>query len=243
MTCQCGRPIGGPGGNLCADCADTMRDNLVKIADRWAELEDALSWRDQWAGEQGAQKRGHISAGIVVNGQAARAIRLATDAVWFTVQVIREDYDTLGRRFAPPRGRRDSAPSVPVLARWVARWHLSHVTHGMAEETAVEIYRDVARAESAGYAATHPSGGRWIDVGLPCEGSGEPGTPPCPGRMQVRVGGRDDHLPDLVCTTDPTHRVDPSVWARFGWRRTHRALDPDAARTLTAMIVDNSTGA
>lgn len=48
--CQCGRPM--QGGNLCTTCGEDMRRNLGRIADRWPELEAALTTKGG-GGEKG----------------------------------------------------------------------------------------------------------------------------------------------------------------------------------------------
>ena len=43
-TCPCGQPA--PDTHICATCAERVRDNLLTIAERWPELENALQWRE-----------------------------------------------------------------------------------------------------------------------------------------------------------------------------------------------------
>lgn len=240
-TCPCGRRIQDT-ANLCPDCGDRLRLALVKIAERWPALETSLAWRESGPnGElpprtaspdqtQGGSK-GWNATGLTINERSSRAKRTATDAVWFLVQVIREDYETIGRPFHLP------GSDVATLARWVATWHLSHVTHGMAQETAEEVARDVDHAEWAVYGATHPSGIHWAPVNLRCEqrAATEQGERvPCPGWMWAKVGR--DVMPDLVCDHDPEHRVEPQVWERAGWKRRLRQPHPDGLTRLACRL-------
>lgn len=256
--CPCGRPIQDT-ATICPTCVETLRENLTKIADRWAELEDALTWREVVAGEKGKAKNGMVAVGTTLNEQAVNARRKATDAVWFTLQVIRDDCDDaldsaaeafdnaarelahrelwedgvpeiLGRlsaavdraAFTPPRMDVRSQNHTPALARWIAAWQLSRISHNTEPETSAEIVRDVIAAEKATFRATHPSGAHWTPVNLGCQdhGTSDQGErTPCAGAMFAYVG--DDVMPDLVCSEDPTHVLKPEVWEREGWKRKH----------------------
>ena len=244
--CQCGRPA--PGANLCNTCADDLRANLHKIADRWVELEDALTWRDILPGTIGVvsevraeagERKLALSTGTNINEQAVRARRAATDAVWFAVQVVRDDMDSAGRAFTPPPSSPNrSQDDTPKVARWLAAWHVSHLTHRADRETAEEIAGDVAKAEKAVYAATHPSGVHWAPVNLKCDQfatSTEGERVPCPGDMWAQVGR--DVMPDLECDHDEAHKVAPGVWERSGWkRRLREPLDPGGMAALAQRL-------
>jgi hypothetical protein len=227
-NCHCGRPA--PGAVLCNDCGDTLRGNLHLIADRWAELEDALTWRDVLPGTIGVvndggtlngERRLALSTGTIINERAVRARRQATDAVWFAVQVIRDDLDTAGRAFTPPPSSPNrSQDDTPRIARWIAAWHVSHITHRTDRESAEEIAGDVKKAEKAVYDATHPSGVHWAPVNLKCDqfATSDLGERvPCPGDMWALVG--KDVMPELVCDHDESHTVAPGVWERSAWKR------------------------
>lgn len=236
--CMCGRPL-PQGAVLCHRCGDQIADRLRRIADRWTELEDALQWREIIPGtigtvqDDGPSDTAHgerklpLSTGTQINQQAVNARRKATDVVWFMVQVIRDDLDAAGRPFTPPpiTGNR-SQDHTPILARWLASWHISHFTHRTERETAEEVAADVERAERAVYRATHPKGERWVAVNLTCEmwGTSEQGERvPCPGEMWAYVGR--DVMPDLICNADDTHRLEPGAWERSGWKKKHREIN------------------
>ena len=232
--CQCGRPM--QGGNLCTTCGDDLRRNLGKIADRWPELEAALTTTGG-GGEKGKTKNGMIAVGTNVNEAAVRARRACTDVVWFALQVIRDDYDTAGRAFTPPRtsGAR-SQDDTPTVARWLAAWHVAHITHKADPDTAVEILRDVQAAENLTYRVCETTPPRRIDTGMPCEGHGtsELGERvPCPGVMRATL---TESMPDLVCSEDATHRIPPDVWSRNYWKRAH-VIDEGATRNFLRAIV------
>jgi hypothetical protein len=232
--CRCGRPIPDT-GNLCPTCGQDLRDNLTKIADRWPELEKAMTVPNV-GGEKGKTKNSMIAVGTNLNEQAVRARRACTDAVWFIVQVLRDDLDTAGRPFTPPPASANrSQDDTPHIAYWLARWHVAHITHRTERETAEEIAHDVARAERLTFDLCEKDHPRKIPTGMPCENHGT--TPageraPCLGVMEATLG---DQMPDLVCSVDATHRIPPDVWSRNYWKRAH-TMDETAARRLAERI-------
>jgi hypothetical protein len=212
-----------------------LRRNLHKIADRWPELEKALTTPTA-GGEKGKTKNSMVSVGTDLNERAVAARRACTDVVWFTLQVVRDDFDTLKRHFTPPAPSAvRSQDDTPRLARWLAMWHISHVTHTTARETAEEIARDVERAERLTFEVTETSPPRQVPTGMACEGhttSVEGERAPCRGVMRATLG---DQMPDLVCSEDATHRIPPDVWSRNYWKRAH-TMDESAARRLAERI-------
>lgn len=217
--CRCGAPL-PQGAVLCNRCADNLREQLHKIADRWPDLEIALGATES-GGEKGRTKNGMRAVGTVINEGAVKARRACTDAVWFMVQVLRDDLDSAGREFTPPpTSKNRSQDDTPTLARWLADWHVSHFTHRTSDETAWEVAKDVEAAEEATFDALKDRA-RKIPTGMPCEqhGTSDMGERvPCPGVMEAAL---TDHMPDLVCSEDRSHRIPPDVWSRQYWKRSH----------------------
>jgi hypothetical protein len=233
--CQCGRPA--PNANLCTTCGETLRANLLKIAERWPELERALTTTGV-GGEKGNSKHGMVAVGTNVNEAAVRARRACTDVVWFALQVIRDDLDSADRDFAPPvtPWATRSQDDTPKVARWLARWHVAHITHRTDPDTAAEISRDVADAERLTYLACETSPPRRIDTGMACEehGTSEAGERvPCAGVMRATL---TDAMPDLVCSVDRTHTIAPDVWSRSYWKRAHITDEAGARRLAERMM-------
>jgi hypothetical protein len=226
--CRCGKPI-HDGAHLCVGCVARFRDDLTKIADRWPDLEAALTRAEIRMGD-GSKPTKSTATGIALNEQVSRARRTCANALWFVVQVLRDDFDDNGWTFVGPR-----TEDVGQIARWVERWHVGHLTAKTAQETAEEIADDLAKAEKATWDALDPT--RWVDVNLGCDdhATTEQGERvPCEGQMRARVGRGS--LPDLVCSLDPTHRVAPAQWERSQWRRTKK-LDDEGMRALVRRIV------
>lgn len=226
--CACGRPI-HDGAHLCGHCVTTMREQLRKIIARRDDLLAALTAAEHTQAGPGGN---HADAvGLNLAEPVIRARTKVTDLAWFTVQVLRDDFDDLGRTFTPPRA---GADSFAILA-WVERWHLPHLTATTTAQTAQELADDVAAAEQATWDALEPT--RWVDVNLTCDqhGTSDLGERvPCGGQMRAKVGR--GKLPDLVCNLDPSHRVSPAQWERAQWRRT-KQLDEAGMRALVARIV------
>ena len=232
--CPCGRPA--PSANLCARCGDDLRTNLGKIAQRWPELEAALTTTGV-GGEKGNSKHGMIAVGTNVNEAAVRARRACTDVVWFALQVIRDDLDSAGRVFCPPAtSATRSQDDTPRVARWLAAQHVKDITHRTDPETAVAILRDVAAAERLTYLVCETTPPRRIDTGMACEQHGTSALGervPCAGVMRATL---TDAMPDLVCSVDRTHTIPPDVWSRSYWKRAH-ITNESGARRLAERIV------
>jgi hypothetical protein len=217
---------------LCYTCTDHLRTNLRFIADSWEDLGDALTASEAPEGEKGKQKHGMVAVGTNINEKVIAARTKATELVWFIMGVLRDDYDDAGRTFNPP--------NLPIdrLARWLSDWHVDHLAAGTSDETAVEVANDTATAMRAVRNAAYPSGIYWVEVGLSCErhGTSDMGERvPCDGEMRALVG-RGAGVPDLVCSSDETHTIEPAVWERMGWKRAHRNLNPEGVANLTRRL-------
>lgn len=231
------RPVdkGGPRRTnqawLCEVCIERLREDLTTgpmnyrsqrrerpgIADAWADLEDAMTRSEVVDSEKGKQKHGMVSVGSGVNEQASEARGLATNLVWFVLQVARDAADGRGRAFNPPAG------DIDVLARWAADWAVDEVVRYADEHDCLDIASDARTVARAVFSAAYPSGVHWVEVGLNCEDHGTSDLGErvaCEGIMRALVG--KGSLPDLVCSEDETHIIEPAQWEREGWRRKHR---------------------
>lgn len=230
---------------LCEVCTERLREDLTTgpkdyhsgryekpgIADAWADLEDALMRSEAPEGETGKQKRGMVAVGSGVNEKASEARALATNLVWFVLQVARDVADERKRSFRPPHG------DLGVLARWAADWAVDDVVRYAGEHECVDIANDARTVARAVYSAAYPSGVHWVEVGLPCEdhGTSELGERiPCAGVMRALVG--TGAIPDLVCNVDESHILEPARWEREGWRRAHRKFNPAGVANIARKL-------
>lgn len=235
--CQCGKPI-HDGANLCAHCVGAMRRDLRTIAERWEDLEAALTAPGAAPLHLVPPERGDLDntgnpVGIDLNEMVVKARTLTSELAWFMVQVVRDDYDDLGRSFRAPVDQ-----SVPSLLLWLERWHLSHIVGKDGNpETAQEIADDIHKAEKATFNALNAV--RIVHVGIPCveHGTSDMGERvPCSGHMTARATG--EVVPPLVCSEDRSHKIAPDSWQRDGWRkRFARPLDHAGMAALAAKIM------
>ena len=217
---------------FCAVCIDKARDHLRYVADSWGDLEEALM---QGGGSHGEPVKGTREVGLMLNELAATARAKATTDLWAYARIVFDWADEVDRSIASP-----SDQSAPGLARWIATRHLDVFTKHAGKSTAMAFMDDVWAIRSAVRRAAYPSGARKVPTGLRCvehvttvEGE----RAPCPGEMVAWVVPQAVVMPDLVCTEDRQHVIDPATWQRLGWKRAHaRDLDPAGmARLAEAM--------
>lgn len=233
-TCQCGRPI-HDSAHLCGACVNDLRANLSALAERWGELESALTSTGAGGGERGRQKNGGRATGIVLNEAVVAARTKASHAIWFGVRVLLDDFDDMGITFTERFEPGDEAR----VAAWLAARQMRHMTATTAEETAIEWANDIADAEQATWQALHPH--RWITVTdcgerveLPDE-AGEMVT--CIGKLRAQVD--TGMMPTLYCSVRPKeHIVEPQQWERMRWKRAHGGFDKAAVGRLMTQIAN-----
>lgn len=215
---------------FCPPCIDTTTTHLHDIANAWDDLEEALMHSEAGRdGEQGKTKNaGKGATGIVINERAVHARTKASALAWFLIRDILDRYDEDGRTLTLPADQ-----TTPSLYRWLASWHINGFATHPGDEFAIEVFVDIARARRDVRAAAYPTGARKFGTGLPCVEhitTVDGDRAPCPGTMHAWVGPQTAALPDLVCSEDRTHKVDPVTWRRAGLRGA--TLDPAAATRL-----------
>lgn len=242
-VCPCGQPA--PDTHICATCAERVRDNLLTIAERWPELENALQWRETPNAGPIPPQPGDIDpdegvgnvTGLTVNEQVIHAMRKSASIVRYCTLTLRDEADRVGTPHTPPRTD-GSLDDTPKLARWVALANAYTLTTAPPENVVHAIAGDLITAETATYRALNPRGIHWAPVNLACDDHdtsdlGE--RIPCPGRMWAKVG--TEVMPDLVCDHNPEHTVEPGTWERQGWRRRLRQpLHPSGMARLAQRL-------
>ena len=229
--------LGGPRRTenawFCTACIDRASTNLDHIADTWEDLEESLTrseiGRDT---EQGKTKNaGKGATGIQINERALHARTKTSALMWFMIRDILDRYDETGRTLTLPTDQ-----TTPSLARWLAKWHIAGFATHPGDELAVEVFVDIRRARNDVHSAAYPTGAKKLETGLPCVEYGDSDTGEhvkCPGTLHAWVGPQTATLPDLVCSEDRAHKVDPTTWQRAGWKRAHSGrLDHDAMARL-----------
>ena len=111
-TCPCGQPA--PDTHICATCAERVRDNLLTIAERWPELENALQWREtpnagptppQPSDIDPDEGAGNVT-GLTINEQVIHAMRKAASIVRYCTLTLRDEADRAGTSHTPPARRK-----------------------------------------------------------------------------------------------------------------------------------------
>lgn len=217
---------------VCDVCIDRAREQLgwgwtdkrgrhqPGIAEMWPDLQDNLARAERTADpDQGHQKNGGKAHGTGLNEAVSEAMRAATAHIWFLTRVTLDLADEDKRTLRLP-----SAQDTPSLAGWLADWHVDALVSRPGMLTALAIIEDTASIHTQVRRAAYPSGARKVETGMACtEHTTTPdgARTPCPGAMVAWVHTGMDHTPDLVCTEDDTHRVDPATWQRAGWKARH----------------------
>ena len=232
---------------FCPTCFDRLRQQLGHgwtdtqgrhhpgITQMWADLQDNLARTEHATDpDQGHQKNGGKSHGTGLNEAVSDAMRACTKHVWFLTRTILDIADQLDRHIRLPTDQ-----DTPTLAAWIADWHTDWLTTRTGRLTAATIIEDTHTIHRQVRRAAYPSGGRKVETGLPCDQHttttrGE--RTPCPGHMIAWVTPDMTHTPDLVCTEDQMHRVDPATWQRQGWKTRHATMNQTGARALAAQI-------
>jgi hypothetical protein len=219
---------------FCPPCIDNTTRQLGDIADAWDDLEEALlhseTGRD---GEQGKTKNaGKGATGIVINERAVHARTKASALIWFLIRDILDRYDDAQRTLTLPDDQ-----TTPSLYRWLARWHVNGFATHPGDEFAIEVFIDISRARRDVRAAAYPSGMRKVKTGLPCiehytSVEGERVT--CPGSLNAWIGPDTKGVPELVCSEDRQHVVDPETWRRDAL--TKASFDPAAMSRLANVL-------
>jgi hypothetical protein len=220
----------------CPACIDRAARQLNDIADAWDDLEERLTSSEVIGGEQGKTKNaGKGATGLIVNEQAVNARRAATAHVWSFARIVFDWADSLDRSIAGPRHQ-----TTPEVARWIAKWHVNVFAVHAGRTTALAFIEDTGDVRRAVRSAAYPSGARKVETELPCteHGTSELGERiPCDGMMVAWVSPDAKCLPDLVCTADKTHTIDPTTWQTNGWKRAHARPMSREAMTRLAHVM------
>ena len=223
------RQVGGR-SHLCPACEDATRDRLLEVADAWPDMQARLTAIRALA-FAGFVTGDSPGTGIVLDEAASDAMREVGLKAHFYARIVMRE-----RGHAP-----DDATPVGLL-RWLARshvpWLAAHPDSGVAEGFAADAADLARQARTVAY----PAGWRTIPVPLACtadvptrpDDDDDSPTAPCPGRMTARIRPDLHRLPDLVCDTNPDHKLGPDVWQRNGWK--HAARNERAHQRLIDAI-------
>lgn len=223
---------------FCTPCTDHAAEDLNYIADAWDDLEQNLTSSEAPdSSDQGKTKNaGKGQTGVVINERAVEARRSATAHVWSFARIVFDWADSIDRSIAGPREH-----TTPDVARWLAKWHINVFAVHAGRSTALAFIEDTSAIKRAVKSAAYPTGAKKLETGLPCveHTTGELGERiACTGTMHAWVGPDSPMLPDLVCSADKTHKIDPLTWQRSGWNRAWNVgLDAEGMRRLAVKLI------
>lgn len=221
----------GVGGHLCDVCADRFAEHLREIAGWWPDLLDRLGHE---SGDAMSEKvKGTRPIGLVLNETVSDGMADVTSWLMFVARLVIDERDV----------RAPTILSVPSLATWLADWHAPWLTAHPDAALVQALADEAAEHAKKCQRLAAPSGARKLELPLPCveyvQLTVDSDRIPCPGTMHAWVAPDSTRLPDLVCSEDKNHRVDPATWSRPTFRK---RFDRDAAHRLAAAILDQRTG-
>lgn len=208
------------------------RDDMLAIADAWPDLEDMLGRTGGGPGD-GMPRAVHGDRTLVINEHVSQVIadvrdwtmflvRTLMEEVWVEVRVVDLDRGAPQIRpqpWAPPVGS-----TTPQLLAHIARTRVGHFTAHADEMLALAFHDDVKALRGQVERAAYPDGYRTLDTRIPCDEQGDSAEGervPCCGTYTIRPTGATADMPDLICTADRTHRIEPAEWSRGSWKLRH----------------------
>lgn len=174
------------------------RDDLLAIAAAWPDLEDRLG-RDSGGPGDGMPRAVTPTRGLVINEHISEVMREVREWVTFIARVILDETDWT-----------TTSSDTPALLIDIARNRIGHLTAHPDDMMREDFHRDAKHYRSVVTRAAYPDGYRTLDTRISCD------TQACTGTYKVRPDGQ--RMPDLVCSVDRTHRLDPGVWSRLSWQ-------------------------
>lgn len=194
------------------------RDDLLAIAAAWPDLEDRLG-REGGGPSDGMPRAVTPTRGLVINEHISEIMREVREWVAF-----------LGRQLVDETDWRTTSTHTGDILTDIARNRIGFFTAHQDEQMQHAFHDDAKHYRRVVTQAAYPDGYRTLDTRIPCEHVYNPEctcrgmdeTPgcqhnqPCTGTYKVRPDGQ--RMPDLVCSVDRTHRLDPGVWSRVSWQ-------------------------
>lgn len=190
------------------------RDDLLAIAAAWPDLEDRLG-REGGGPSDGMPRAVTPTRGLVINEHISEIMREVREWVAFLARVLMDEV----RVDLPTRGEDGevfTSPWAPAntdtaaMLGEIARTRIGHFTSHADEQVRITFHDDAKHYRTKVTRAAYPDGYRTLDTRIPCDAD------TCAGTYKVRPDGQ--RMPDLVCSVDRTHRLDPAVWSRASWQ-------------------------
>lgn len=211
--------------HLCSVCSERIGQNLGTIADLWQDLDDRLGHDSGNVNDE--RVSGSPSRGLVINERVSELEREIGNWAWFVAKNVLDERGCIG-----PKDQ-----TTPGLLRWLADIHSDWLAHHTDEMFVAAVSTEAFDFAREAHRIAYPSGARRVDLpGLQCVEHVENALGeriPCEGTMFVVAQPDMALLPDLICTYDRHHRMEPAVWRRRSWQS---SLNTEATRALLTKI-------
>lgn len=190
---------------FCRPCTERFQSLLRVIESSWGMLEVLLRPGAPKGGERVASGNTGSPAPLDVN--VADAMGLARNLVWSMVTHLVEDLP--GKPL--PRDQ-----STPVLAAWLARWHVAYFVEHPTDTLAQALLEELADVVKKIRRQIYPTGQRRLDIPETCGWlliSDDGKTRKCGGQLFAYVRDRSDGRgSEVMCNEDDAHTIDESEW-------------------------------
>lgn len=196
---------------VCPPCEDRARDALAGLVAVWPDLLNAITALPPVVTGETRGPKGDPATGLRLN-EYASGVRSDVErhAAWYG-QAARASIGD------PP------STDTPALLSWLARSAVPYLTAHPNRDVAECFARDSAALLNSARRAAYPNPAKTVTIpDTVCQARHEDGTPGvCGGTLTATIRADATSLPDLVCATDPNHRIPPSVWRRHDWATRH----------------------
>lgn len=211
-----------PGSNLCEQCTDNIRADLLVIEARWSHLTDALAASRQ--PRAGGERAGSSDTGraLPIDPLVSEAIRTVHTAIHTVIGQLIEDR---------PDVKLPADQGADELAGWLARWHVDYIADHPSSRHTVASYWDIQKAGDAVRKHIGPDVARQ-PIDSHCHQHIDDGTGsrlPCPGQLEgVALA---DGSTVVECSEDPMHHIPIEQWFLL-----HSRKAPRPARTRNTLM-------
>lgn len=196
-------PPSASGLNVCVSCDDRMRADLLLIADRWEEAQDAL--HPSSGGGDSERHAGRVEAPLPLDVSVSDALRIVRDDVWSVALRLVDDHDGL----VLPADQ-----TTPSLAEWMAKWQLIKIAGSSDKSWSREAYWLVASAADQITAVTHGVETRVEMPDMLCKHKTHVDMKTTVCGAQLMLAERPDGVKTVRCNEDVSHAVPWDIWSQ-----------------------------
>lgn len=194
-------PPSASGLNVCVSCDDRMRADLLLIAARWEEAQDAL--HPSSGGGDSERHAGRVEAPLPLDISVSDALRIVRDDVWSVALRLVDDHEGL----VLPGDQ-----TTPSLAEWMAKWQLIKIAGSSDKSWSREAYWLIASAADQITAVTHGVETRVEMPDMVCKHKTYVGTKTSVCGAQLMLAERPDGVKTVRCQANAGHAIPWDLW-------------------------------